>query len=112
MPIWLLILPGYPWSSHHAYVGALMQPWVTTDFALRMFHPGRGRAIAAYQRFVAQSLDKSTNSPLCEYNPHDRRILGNDVFASKLLNAVWQPKIAQDAQRSHHRSLPVALCHR
>lgn len=28
----------YPWSSHHAYVGQRHEAWVTTDFALALFH--------------------------------------------------------------------------
>ena len=27
----------YPWSSHHAYIGAREEPWVTTEFGLSMF---------------------------------------------------------------------------
>ena len=27
----------YPWSSHHAYVGARSEAWVTVDFGLSMF---------------------------------------------------------------------------
>jgi putative transposase len=37
----------YPWSSHRVYLGALDQPWVTTNFALGMFHAQRDQAIAA-----------------------------------------------------------------
>lgn len=42
----------YPWSSHHAYVGARSESWVTTDFALGMFGQTRERAIDAYRAFV------------------------------------------------------------
>ena len=27
----------YPWSSHHVYMGAKNEPWVTTKFALALF---------------------------------------------------------------------------
>jgi REP element-mobilizing transposase RayT len=43
---------GYRWSSHHAYLGTRIEPWVTTDFAMRIFGADRARAVAAYQSFL------------------------------------------------------------
>jgi len=82
----------YPWSSHHAYLGRTTANWVTTDFALAMFHAERDRAIAAYVRFVENDLDQPRRSPLEDCNPSDPRILGSDDFASRLLGAEWQPR--------------------
>jgi putative transposase len=48
----------YAWSSHHAYAGTVEHPWVTTDFALAMFHRDRLSAIAAYQRFIDQDVSR------------------------------------------------------
>ena len=31
----------YPWSSHHAYMGTRHESWVSTDFALSLFHADR-----------------------------------------------------------------------
>jgi putative transposase len=42
----------YPWSSYHAYAGTKVEPWITTDFALRMFGSPRHEAIAAYLQFL------------------------------------------------------------
>ena len=82
---------NYPWSSHHVYVGKRDEPWVTTDFALSMFHSERGRAVSAYQRFVhAANGNNSASSPLEECNPNDRRILGSDDFARGLLGSTWK----------------------
>jgi putative transposase len=40
----------YPWSSHHAYVGARDEPFVHTDFALRLFaNVGAGSCIRAFR---------------------------------------------------------------
>lgn len=83
---------AYPWSSHHAYLGRVTQPWLTTDFALRMFHTERGRAIDAYVRFVDQAIARPCASPLLECNSTDQRILGSDDFAGKLLGADWKPR--------------------
>lgn len=82
----------YPWSSHHAYLGEAFQPWVTTERALSMFHRHRDNAIAAYRRFIDNSLADPVTSPLSQCNPSDRRILGSDAFAGRLLGAAWRPK--------------------
>jgi REP element-mobilizing transposase RayT len=84
---------AYPWSSHHAYAGSRIEPWVTTDFALARFGCDRARAIDAYRRFVEQpSNDAAALSPLLECNPNDRRILGGDDFARGLLGSGWIPR--------------------
>lgn len=44
----------------------------------------------SYQRFL-QATPQAT-SPLEDCNPNDRRILGSDEFAAKLLGAAWQPR--------------------
>lgn len=49
---------AYPWSSHHAYAGNRTEPWVTTDFALKMFASSRECAIAAYLDFVSAGGDE------------------------------------------------------
>lgn len=82
----------YPWSSHRTYIGAIVQPWVTSDFALRLFHPQRHLAVAAYARFVEAPLPESLRSPFEACNPNDPRILGSDDFAAKLLGTAWKPK--------------------
>jgi putative transposase len=83
----------YPWSSHHVYVGRRDEPWVTTDFALSMFHSDRARAIVAYRRFVAEEIgQKRSPSPLSECNTNDRRILGSDEFAGRVLGSSWKPR--------------------
>lgn len=82
----------YPWSSHRAYLGTISQPWVTTDFALSMFHSERHHAIAAYARFVDENANQPATSPLAERNSNDSRILGSDDFAGKLLGATWHPR--------------------
>jgi putative transposase len=91
----------YPWSSHHAYVGTRCEPWVTTDFALRMLGSDRRRAIAAYEAF-AQAVP--TSSPLLGCNERDPRILGGDPFARRVLGKSWKPspddafqKVIEDA---------------
>lgn len=82
----------YPWSSHHAYTGTTTVPWVTTDFALRLFHAERGPAIDAYHHLIAAGMAEPPTSPFLRCNPRDRRILGSDAFAERLLGAAWKAK--------------------
>lgn len=82
----------YPWSSHHAYLGLRSESWVTTDFALSMFHADRTTAIDAYRRFVHQDAASAAPSPFTECNPNDRRILGSDQFAGRVLGQSWKPR--------------------
>jgi putative transposase len=82
----------YPWSSHHVYCGTVSQPWVTSEFALKLFHSERSTAVLAYQRFVDADVDAPGPSPLAECNPNDRRVLGSDEFAAKVLGEAWRPK--------------------
>jgi REP element-mobilizing transposase RayT len=81
---------AYPWSSFHAYLGARVEPWVTTELALSMLHPELPQALVAYQRFMAAS--PSGGSPLQDLNPNDQRILGSDKFAAGLLGSAWRPR--------------------
>lgn len=83
---------AHPWSSHSVYLGKRSQPWITTDFALSMFHPQRDRAVAAYARFIGEATDHPATSPLAECNPSDSRILGSDDFAARLLGEAWRPR--------------------
>jgi putative transposase len=87
---------AYPWSSHHAYTGKRVEPWVSTDFALSQFSLDRARAVDAYRRFVMQPLTADAQrSPLEECNSNDRRILGSDDFAKRLLGPGWRPRSAK-----------------
>lgn len=83
----------YPWSSHHAYVGKRAEPWVTTEFALRMLGSDRAGAMGAYLTLIRST---PTVSPLPERNERDPRILGSDAFARRTLGASWKPR-----SRSH-----------
>lgn len=82
----------YIWSSHVNYLGLRAQSWVTTDFALRMFHAERELAVAAYRRFMEMEAGESSDSPSTLCNPNDSRILGSDQFLAKLLGRSWQPR--------------------
>ena len=89
----------YPWSSHHIYLGTRKECWVTTDFALRMFHADCARAIDAYRRFVDGDMQSNKPSPLHEVNSKDSRVLGDDRFLARLLMEPWRPQSRKTLQQ-------------
>jgi REP element-mobilizing transposase RayT len=82
----------YPWSGHHAYLGRRQEPWLTTGFSLAMLHPDPTQAIAAYARFMNCEVGAPVASPFVDCNPSDRRILGSDDFAGRMLGESWRPR--------------------
>lgn len=53
----------YRWTSHHAYAGGRSDPWVSPDFALKLFSPDPSRRLAQYRDFLEQG-PRTTNVPL------------------------------------------------
>jgi REP element-mobilizing transposase RayT len=74
----------YPWSSHHVYAGTRSEPWVTTDFALRLWGPSRAKAVAGYRAFMEGPHAADISSPFSNVHPDDSRILGDDEFRKSL----------------------------
>ena len=90
----------YPWTSHHAYLGQRVEPWVTTDLALSLLSQCRDRAIAAYETFVNEAVGaEAPRSPLENRNPSDPRILGSDEFARRMLGEEWKPRSRKTLQQ-------------
>ncbi|MBM4195469.1 MAG: transposase [Gammaproteobacteria bacterium] len=84
--------PGeYPWSSHRVYIAASQAPWVTTEFALALFSAERGRAVSAYQEFLASSEEIRWGSGRLEPNSNDARVLGDDAFLARVREKDWRP---------------------
>lgn len=88
----------YPWSSHRAYLGRVVTPWLTTDFALSTFHRESARAVAAYQQFVDDAAVHGP-SPFLGLNANDSRILGDDRFIEKNLGVGWRPRSARTLEQ-------------
>jgi REP element-mobilizing transposase RayT len=68
---------SYPWSSHLDYLGRRNRPWVSTDFALRLFHAERPRAIAAYQRFMDEVADEPSSFEVALDEDRCAQLTGN-----------------------------------
>jgi putative transposase len=84
---------GYPWSSHHSYLGTRRDDWVTTTFGLSMFASDVNRAMHAYRRFIFDAMRANdTELPVAAGNSPDPRVLGDDDFVRTLIGAAWKPK--------------------
>ncbi len=56
----------YLWSSHAEYAGTRHQPWVTTDFGLRMFHADRQRSHELYMKFLTMQIAAGVETSFTE----------------------------------------------
>jgi putative transposase len=76
----------YRWSSHNAYRGTITIPWLTTDFILQQFAKTQAKAIAMYNQYQLQSLEKARK----EFHTGDfeGRILGNERFIEEVMSKV------------------------
>jgi REP element-mobilizing transposase RayT len=77
----------YPWSSHHAYLGRTVIPWLYTDWVLGQFSNDVAKARQLYAEFVAQGEKEG-------YRPEfsKGRLLGDDRFTERAL-ALAEEKI-------------------
>jgi hypothetical protein len=83
----------YRWSSHQAYLGHVILPWLTTDFALSLFAADLDRARIAYRRFMSECRDDDFDVE-AESHPQDSRILGSDRFIESLPFVPFKPRSA------------------
>ena len=76
----------YPWSSHGAYLGKELLPWLTTDQVLEQFGKSSVTARTAYERFVWDGLGEAHRPDFCGRGEEDSRLLGDDSFVEKCLS--------------------------
>ena len=86
----------YPWSSHRAYLGKELFPWLTMDMVLEQFSKSSGKARIAYEAFVLDGLGEEQR-PEFSGGGEDSRFLGDDSFADKCLS--WR------GDRAHHLTI-------
>jgi REP element-mobilizing transposase RayT len=82
----------YCWSSHLDYLGRRIQPWVTTDFILRMFHPQHELALTAYRRFIELSLHEPADAAEALPNAGLPTAPGSDPRTETQPSIPWMPK--------------------
>jgi putative transposase len=81
----------YPWSSHHAYLGRTVIPWLYVDWVLGQFSNNVAKARQLYAEFVVQG-EQEGYRPEFSKGAHDGRLLGDDRFAERAL-ALAEEKI-------------------
>lgn len=92
----------YRWSSHRVYLGKDVQPWVHTDFGLRLFSQDLIRARALFQAFVERTIDPAAEVQLAAH-PKERRVLGSDRFLERLNLATPRPRSLESLESLAHR---------
>jgi len=76
---------AYLWSSHLAYTGAEVLPWLTSDVVLSRFSMRLDAARRGYRSFVEEGLSEP-HRPEFHTGTSDVRVLGDDRFAEKVLS--------------------------
>jgi len=74
----------YAWSSHIAYTGDEIIPWLTKDVVLSRFGNTAGKARVGYAEFVMDGLNEGYRSEF-HAGGSDVRVLGDDHFAEQAL---------------------------
>jgi putative transposase len=82
----------YEWSGHLTYLSMRSQPWLCTNFVLRMFHDDAATAASAYRAFVLAGISGSHDASLYRGHAQEPRILGSDRFIQTLARAPARPR--------------------
>lgn len=81
----------YPWTSHRAYCGDEVLPWLTTVPVLSLFSAAREPAVRAYRAFINEGLFGRRRPEFHGEGLSDSRVLGDDNFLEKSLAAEKHP---------------------
>ena len=74
----------YTYSSHHAYLGKNILPWLATDQVLAQFAKQKKRAIKLYHDFIMKGSAENHRQEFYR-GLHEVRILGDERFSEKAL---------------------------
>lgn len=66
----------YLWSSHAEYAGTRREPWVTTEFGLRMFHADRQRSRELYLEFLSMQMAADVDVDFAEAHDFESSVAG------------------------------------
>ena len=75
----------YPWSSHRAYLGRELLPWLETDSVLGQFSRKTSRARVLFAEFVAGKIEEGHRQGFHGRESSDSRFVGTDSFVEKIL---------------------------
>jgi REP element-mobilizing transposase RayT len=81
----------YPWSSHRAYLGLEVLPWVTIDFGLSLFGKSIDVARLKYREVINDIAISERTSPSL-LPSDDPRVIGTDRFLASLPPPRIQPR--------------------
>ncbi|WP_328759436.1 transposase [Geomonas azotofigens] len=70
----------YPWSSHRAYAGKEILPWLNSEPVLGYFGNNRQRAQLSFLDFVKQNIRSGHCEAFSRGDTADSRLLGPDEF--------------------------------
>lgn len=100
-------LPGdYRWSSHRAYVGKDVLPWLATDLIIGQLASTVGNARERFDAFVAEGLTEGHRPEFHGSGMADNRCIGENCFIEQAL-------VKADSQLSRRHSIQeviVAVC--
>ncbi len=74
----------YPWTSHRAYCGREVIPWLTTEPTLSMFSAKRASALRAYVAFIRDGLAGGRRPEFHGEGVADSRVYGDDAFVARM----------------------------
>ena len=89
----------YPWSSHRAYLGKEIIPWLSSDLVLSQFNLNEKLARVAYAEFLTQEREEGHVLAFHCGSTSDSRVLGDDTFIETVLTRVEacsKPRISLD----------------
>ncbi len=75
----------YRWSSHRAYCGLELLPWLTTEPTLAVFRGKDGQARSRFDSFVMDGLSEGHCPEFHGVTGSDSRLLGNETFVDSIL---------------------------
>jgi len=86
----------YEWSSHRAYIGTNLIPWLTTQSVLSQFSEKEETARMLFQEFVVANSGEGHRAEFHGAGDLDSRVFGEDRFVDEVLYKAGshQPKQA------------------
>ena len=76
---------SYPWSSHKAYLGKELIPWLDTDYILSQFSTILSRSRRQFVEFVAERSKNGHQEEFYGKGSMDNRVMGEDRFVENVL---------------------------
>ena len=83
----------YPWSSHRAYLGREMIPWLNCDAPLSQLSKRRTSARKIFAGFVEDQIPLGHRKEFHGVGSMDARILGEDSFLNDVLLQTEEPPL-------------------